>query len=211
MAKSRGKISWYLERFQGKNHPRSLRYNSDGSWTKIKEIIRKFGETQRRLLPTEDCFRYYPVLNKGPKKVAADFKFCYEEIREHVRDSSGEDAWLKLYTDFEFNRVNELYESVSINPNAPRLHDISLDVLFNPDLSPSAFRVLCAYKARSKRMPQHGGARVCGWSVQNLSARIGLSRNTVAACIKKLVELKYLTPITPKPPNQRHRTYKVNL
>jgi hypothetical protein len=85
MTKPIGKSYWYFERVEEKTHPRNLIYNFDGSWTETKEIIRTFGERQGKLLADKDRFRYYPVLNMGPTKVVADFKYCYEEIQEHVR------------------------------------------------------------------------------------------------------------------------------
>ena len=55
-----------------------------------------------------------------------------------------------------------------------------------------------------------GGIKVCGWSAQNLGKELGLHRNTVGTCIKKLESLGYLTLLV-KYSNKKNKVYVVNV
>lgn len=210
MKKIRGKYKAYEERIQSKSHAQRLKLNFPGTWDEVKDIIRIFGEKQADYFSHEDAAKFYPVLSYGFMEAAADFKYCYEQFKKIYTEQFGLESWRDLYMFFEENRVNELYELISPNPNLTYLYNLPIYLILKKDMSASAFRVLCAFMARAKRIKELGGARVCGWSAQGLGKKIGLHRNTVAACIKELEGFGYLS-FMPHMSNERFKKYKINV
>jgi DNA-binding MarR family transcriptional regulator len=208
MMKIKGKQKAYRVRLMDNKHPYQLKYKFSGTWEEAKKIIQCFGEKQAEYFDFYARAQYYPVVYCGAMQAAADFKYCYEKFELLIRKDFGNEEWITLLEYFEKTRISELYDCMSPNPNLTYLYNLPLYLILKPEISANEFRVLCAFMARSKRVPALGGMKICGWSAEGLGKRIGLHRNSVATCIKKLVSIGYLV-FLPQLSNERNKKYKV--
>ena len=208
--KVRGKLECYEKRIKSKKHLGRLRFVFPGNWEDIKEIIRIFGDTASNRFAPIDRAKYYPVLCYGASFAAADFKFCYEQFEKLIRQRNGVDTWFEIYNFFEKNRVNELYNCIDRNPDLTYLYNLPAYLIFDHRISAGAFRVLCAFIIRSKKMPKMGGIKICGWSSQGLGDELNMHRDSVSKYINELEKRGFLK-LLPNLSNMRKKTYRVKL
>ena len=189
-----GKVASYKKRISDKKHLVELKFSFEGFPSDIRAIIKSFGEMTTEYVDDKQCYRFVTPLNLSIKKMAADFKYCYEKFEIWVQRAYGRKEWYELYVQFGRLRINELYECVDKEANISCLYNLPGFLVFDKGtLSGNEFKVLCAFMLRAKREPKLGGIKIAGWGPSGLVREQGFkSRDTVRECIKTLERKMYI-------------------
>ncbi|BCO08590.1 hypothetical protein GF1_09660 [Desulfolithobacter dissulfuricans] len=204
-----GKMAAYVKRLNDPKHPQKIKFKFSAQARDVIKVVKAFGELTVEYVDDSEKTRFFPPLNISVREMGADFKYCYEKFEKWFRRIYGNEEWLKVFYKFEENRIYELYQCVNQDATISYLHNLPMDLIFDKGkLSGNELKVLLAFMARAKKTPELGGISICGWSAESLERELGMHRNTVGSCIKRL-EMKKFIKLLSSLSNKRKKKYQV--